>query len=183
MNRRLLYLLALAPQLLLLGWMIAREEWNLANGQEVILEIEPYDPMHPVKGYYHQTRLAIAFVETGLGREPDWSPKLRETVYVLLEKGVNNHTAAGYSRSRPEQAGAVYLEGRVARIDPDGLTVDYGLSHYFVSMRAADPTLQPEVGDRRRQLQLRVRVRDDGSATIDTMLVDGEPFAEWNRRQ
>jgi hypothetical protein len=161
MSRRLLYLLALLPQFLFLGFLVAREEWNLAHGQPVLLDLGPYD---------RGDQLSVSVLNRTLAREPDWEPELQDAIFVLLEAGEPAHRAVAYSRHRPESG--LYLEGRVRRVDEDELSVDVHLSHDFASIRAA------RGADPSRRLQLRVRVREDGSATIETLLVDGEPFKE-----
>jgi uncharacterized membrane-anchored protein len=194
MNRTLAIVLALLPQVLLLGWTIAREELALRDGIPVVLEVRGYDPVDALSGRYIRVPPAIrtlaaddvsivadrieagATVWVGLVRaEPFWRPlELR-----VEEPPPNDDRDRVWIRGRLEKEWQRPQAGRYR----GSLTVDYGFDRFYIPEAARDPTWATGADGRRAQLSLLVRVRASGEAAIEDLRVDGEPYADWNRRQ
>lgn len=175
-RRRMLYLAALVPQLLLLGFMVGSAERTLREGVAVDLEIVAYDPIDPLAGRYMDVRLAAQTVDASLlwGAAEDFV--VSAPAYAILTRDtpaqVRNLSAW------PPDPGELFLQGTVTYTG-ETVQLDYGLSRFFFSSDGVDPSLHVKDDGTRPELRLRVRLRD-GSHTAETLLVDGVPYAEWN---
>ena len=183
MKRSTLYALALLPQVLVLGGLVARSEHTLRLGRRVVLEVRAVDPMDLFVGRYVATPLAIEQVDLddysfdGTAIAPD------SAIWVRLEEGEPWWTATNVARE-PYDDG-VWLRGTVqSASDVDGrhtARVSLGLDRYFIPEESEDPA--GWVDGKPRQLALVVRVTPDGTAGIEDLLVDGASFADWSRAQ
>jgi uncharacterized membrane-anchored protein len=210
MNRSLALVLALAPQVLVLVGIIAREEHTLREGTRAVLEVRGYDPVDVLSGRYLALPLAITRLPAEEIALP--SPPIAEgtTVWVGLERAEPYWKPFELVLSPPGVAASadrVWLRGRLAQEwsgapdreqDPDAtppvdrrtgrppgeaLLVDYGLDRFYIPEKAADPTLRSQPGLEIPDLAYAVRVTADGRAVIEDLLVAGEPYAAWNARQ
>lgn len=171
MKRGLLLLLCLAPQFLVVGALAAREERALHQGVEVRLAVRPVDPMTLFSGRYVSVPLAIERLDFHTTRlEEGLSPGLEwdEDVYVRLEQADPVWRAVEVTRRPPSAPGAVFLRGTWTRDS----TIEYGLDTFYIPADGADPS--------GRSLSVLVRLSSHGEGRITDLLVDGQPYAQWN---
>lgn len=176
--RRAAFLLALAPQLLLLAAMIARAEWALTQGARVELEVLAYDPMDPLSGRFVVNRLAVHRVDPALLEVPAENVEVGRPLYVRLAAEPKPAQPIGLTVIEPGPGSGPYLRGTVREIGAR-IEVDYGLERTFIPLSGTDPTTYSDEQGRRPELRLAVRLKD-GVAIIETLLVDGVPYGEWN---
>jgi hypothetical protein len=186
-------LLAGAVSLAILGGMIVLHAWPLWRGQEIVLPVVPRDPRDPFYGEYVRldtpaTRLSIGGPVAGgsavvVAPAGTWwtdlgddavaqSRALRgKVVFVQFEARGGEHQAVSIS-GRPV-AGALNLRGRVRWFDAGTrrLTVDYGLSRYYVQEGTAKPI--EDALTQHKQVQMQVAVTSSGRARIRRVIVDG----------
>lgn len=174
-RRKIMFLGGVLLQIVVIGLLVAREEWNLGYGSRIELEVVGRDPLDPFAGAYQYITLAIERLPRALARG-DAPLEVGERVFVALRSGENGFEASGYSAGEPSPESDLYLRGRIVDVDDQTVGIDYGLSRYYVPFGAGDPT----VGDR-LALRLVVFVTADGRGTIEDLLVEGVPFDEWNR--
>lgn len=183
MNRALGHLLAVLPQFLLVAGLAVREEWVLATGIPVVLQVRPYDPMDPFSGRYLGTPLAIERLD--LAKLPhDEGLFARDEVWVVLAPGEKFWEPVAVRAARAELAqGQVQLRAAVEPRQQEGgeLRVRYPTGRFYIPERGKDPTGWRPEGERRPELALRVRVTAGGGASVEDLLVDGVPYAQWNR--
>lgn len=184
MNRRLAFFSAVAAQLALLGLMVAREERVLLRGERVVLAIEAVDPIDYLRGRYVSFRPRIATIDLASVAldVPKSSIAAGSKIAVeLVPEG--NHFVARRLVDEPLLADArpPFLRAVVTSVDGATLTLDYGLDRYFIPANAADPS--PLTRDPRHDVSISVRVLGDGRCVIEELLIDGEPFADWNEEQ
>ncbi|MBI4880663.1 MAG: hypothetical protein HY812_13545 [Planctomycetes bacterium] len=175
MSRRVLYGAALLPQLLLLGCLIASEEWSLRHGVRVLLEIGPWDQSAP-GGYRSERGLAIAWLRRDLAGGKELDLERGDLIYVLLETEGEVHRAAGISGQRPDPTFWPFLRGRVGSVNEDELEVEYGFSDHYVGKTRG-------LGDSASSTRLAVRIGRNGAGHVEDLLVDGQPYDEWRRQQ
>ncbi len=123
MSRRVAFWLALLPQVLLLGFLIAREEARLRSAPRVLLRVVvstlEEDP------WYGMPRLEVARVATGAAIDSSGAlPTTGTRIYVTLaadEGGI--HRAAGWSRRHPS-SDVPFVAGRVMALDDEWIWLD-----------------------------------------------------------
>lgn len=185
MNRAVTFLCAVVPQFLLVGGLVVREEYVRATGRAVLLEIRPYDPMDPLSGRYLGTPLAIERLD--LGRLPhDDGLRERDEVWVVLAPGPKFWEPVAVRAARPEAGpDQVVVYGEVDRQplrEADVvLVVEYPIGRFYIPEDGKDPTGWQPRGEPRPEVALLVKVAASGRMTIEDLLVDGRPYAEWNR--
>jgi uncharacterized membrane-anchored protein len=166
-NRGLAFLCAVAPQVLLVAALAAREELGLRQGVEVRLEGRPIDPMSLFAGRYVDVPLAIEVLSPDHTRiEPGLRPG--DEVCVRLERSEPVWKAVEATRAPPREEGAVFLRGTWQ--EPNH--VRYGIDTFYIPQDGADPS--------RRALLLVLRITRDGRGHIADLLVEGRPYMEWN---
>ena len=199
-NRRpLRTLVAGAICLAILGGMMVLHAWPLWTGQAMLLPVVPRDPRAPFHGeYVHletpSTRLRIAAGAQAAGNVTDalpvapvgtwWSDlggdllarsrALRtKVVYVQFEaRGAEHHAVSISDRPVP---GARNLRGRVSWFDAESgdLTINYGMSKYYMEEGKAAPV--EDALKQQRRVQMELAVTPSGRARIRHVLVDGVP--------
>jgi len=164
------------PQFLLVGGIAVREEVVLATGTAVVLRVRPYDPMDPLAGRYLGTPLEIERLD--LARIPhDEGLFGRDAVWVVLAPGEPCWGPVAVRREQPGPAAgqvSLYAEVDGRQVPGDTLRVRYAFGRFYIPEGGKDPSA-------RADLALRVRVSASGHAAIEDLLVDGKPYAEWNR--
>jgi uncharacterized membrane-anchored protein len=187
----------LAAMLAFLIAMMVTHAQHRANGQEIILDMEPVDPRDMLLGYYSRLttnvhQLDMADIE---GPKLDWQSGDR--IFVGLQP-VEDGSWQAVSALREHPGTGVYLQGRVRsaftlydwqtadgqpgnrfasgseRIpgtERDGLRLVYNLEAYYAEADAAR-----ELDDLRddNQLRLIVSLADDGRAVIKGLEINGE---------
>jgi len=195
MTKRTLFLIAVALQVALLGWMVASSERTLARGTRVVLRVRPVDPIDFMTGRYVDAHPAIGRIDvakvplvgappedaaagTAAGT-PDLSRFWSRTVCVELrqegEYWVAERVVLADGAVAPR---APFLRGRVAPSNGTLLDVDYGLDRFDIPYDAEDPSPLARSND--HSVALVVRVASDGRSVTEDLVVDGRPFAEWN---
>ncbi len=175
MNRAVVYVLAAVPQFALVAGLAVREEYLLATGTSVVLEVRPYDPMDPLSGRYLGTPLAIESIDTA--RVP-CDAGLAGTVWVVLAPGEPCWQPVAVRAAPPALApGQVCLRGELEpwRSGRAGvLAVRYAIGRFYIPANGPDPS-------GRTDLALRVRVGAAGRAAVEDLLVGGTAYRDWNR--
>jgi uncharacterized membrane-anchored protein len=190
-NRKLFFCVAVALQLVVLGWMVAAKERALATGARIVLKVEPIDPMNHLSGRYIQITPAIARVDTtkvvlvrgdaGDGPTPAAAaaPLTDRDVFVEL---VPDGEVWSASRVVVEGAGVPphvpFLRARVTAHTGALLDLDYALNRFFIPADGHDPTWL--VRDGKHTVRVVVRAPADGVGVVEDLLVDGKPWKEWD---
>ena len=187
MKTQTLFALALAPQLALLAGLVVREEHARATGTEVVLEVRAYDPMDPLSGRYIRVPLAIARIELADVKHQGPLPEQGSIVYVRLEKREKQWEPIELCAQEPDAALGPFLrarrELRWASDTTNFVQLDYELDRFYISEKANDPTGFVNGQWQAHALKVVVRVTGAGRGAITDLLVDGQPYAEWNRAQ
>lgn len=175
MKPLVIYALCSLPGFLAIGGLVAREEYALANGREVLLDTRPVDPMSLFAGRYAQVSFAA---ETALESVPGPDPRpLNGTVvytWLRLESGL--HVPERVTLQKPEDPSVVFLRGRI--VWPD--RIDYNATHFYIPHMGRDPaTAIRDKGG----VQARVSVDPGGRVRLVDLIVEGLPYAEWNQRE
>lgn len=185
MKPTLAFVLAVAPQFLLVAGLAVREEIVRSTGVEVRLLVRPYDPMDPFAGRYLGTPLAIDRLDlTTLPHDDGLFDG--GVVWVTLAPGPRHWTPVAVRRQRPDiPAGGVGLRAEVRSAPSDQATnvlwLDYGLHRFYIPQDGKDPTTWRRSDGQRPELLLVARVAASGRAAVVDLLIDGEPYATWNR--
>jgi len=163
MNRRTQYCLALLPQLLFLGYLVAGEEWSLRRGTLVLLETGPvwsgyHDPL-PLQPARSQRRdVLVTMLDPALCRDAEDDLGYGDLVYVVLEPHGDVHVAAAYTSMRPDVDQELFLRGRVRDRGEERIRIDYGWNR--IDLDAARPA------------RIRVLVGLNGRSVIEEVLED-----------
>lgn len=141
------FILSISIQFLIIFFIIIFKLFILTNGAEVLLKIEPVDPINPLRGDY------ITFQYSNISNLNQYDDQGREIkngdiVYVILRQGQEYWELSSVSKSKPK-GGQLYLAGRVESGGVDSLSnklpnqdpllkevlihVVYGVEQYFVA--------------------------------------------------
>lgn len=176
-----------------LGWMVAGEEFARANGELVVLAVDPVDPFDPLRGRYLAIRPAVARLDPAAleivadedvpEAAPDeplarWSG--RPAALELESEGSPRGARRLLVGAAAQRARAPFLQARVLWSHDGRLHLDLGLDRYYIPGDAHDPTTWWRDGATRPELVLLVRVTARGRGAIEELRVDGTPFPEWN---
>ena len=170
---RLFILLAVAAQLLVLGWMAAEREWILRTGEVIYLRTAPIDPRDLFRGDFVRLHYEINSVRAE-GRDPKSAasfPSARhEVMYTRLQPaGEGLFEAAGTSSIRP--TGGVFIRGRSEDSWRFGAraaslsVVKYGIEQLYIE-QGSGKAIEDRRGRRNGlQVPMEVEVAIDGSGT------------------
>ena len=195
MTRKTLFLIAVALQVALLGWMVASSERTLARGTRVVLRVRPVDPIDFMTGRYVDAHPAIGRIDVAkvpLIGAPAENTTTGATTGTPDLSRIWGHDVCVELRQEGEywvaervvlEDGAVaprapFLRGRVAPSHGTLLDVNYGLDRFDIPYDAEDPS--PLASSNDHVVALVVRVASDGRSVTEDLVVDGRPFAEWN---
>jgi uncharacterized membrane-anchored protein len=163
--------LALAVQLAIIGSIALSHYVIRDRGQVVLLAIEPVDPRDPLRGDY------LTYTFPDLSEVPaeyfeGGAPKPGEAVWMRLERrgGISSATYGSLTDRPPEGDNSVFIRGTVIRSNNATVAIRYGIEEYFVPEGAG--TVVPPM----RRMKARAYLADDGRATLDTLLLDGQPW-------
>jgi uncharacterized membrane-anchored protein len=196
MNRKLAFQVAVALQLVFLGWMVAAKERTLATGTRVVLKVQPIDPVDYRSGHYIQITPAIARIDPAkvplvrgppgaagnapAGAEnPDLASLAGRTAFVEL-----THEGELWEATRVvvEGAGVLphlpFLRARVEVPFDATLRLDYSLERFYIPADGHDPSSLAR--DPNHSIRVVVRVPNDGAGVIEELLVDGKTWKEWD---
>ena len=173
-TRRLLFFLIVAGQFLLLGGMIARQEYKLYAWQTIRLRVLPVDPVSLFRGRY----VVLAYDFSRLVTcEADL--KRGDTVYVRLTPGADGlWQFAECTPNRERLAGSVFLWGRVRSASARGTQIDTDIESYFLSDRQA-PQIDRLSRDK-YETTVDVVVAEDGRVALKQLYVQGIPAEEFD---
>ena len=149
-----------AGQIVLLIAFIGIKENTLRTGTSVLLQTVPVDPLSLLQGEYAVLDYEVAELPIGMERIP-----IGETIYVRLREGQDVWDSDGYFFDNSD-SGRVFLKGKITNRG----RLDFGLGTYFI------PEGSGHIIERSRDVKVRVAVSSGGTAVIDELLVDGQPF-------
>ena len=150
-----------AGQIILLLAFIAVKETTLRTGTSVLLQTVPVDPLSLLQGEYVGLDYEIANIS-------DEIPNSRQgdTIYIqLLEDAEGVWRGIAYTLNKPD-ADRVFIKGTVTRAG----RLEFGINTYFI------PEGTDYIIERSRDVKVRVALSSGGTAVIEELLVDGEPF-------
>jgi hypothetical protein len=190
MTRRTVFLVAVALQVALLGWMVAASERTLAHGTRVVLKVQPLDPVDFMTGRFIRATPAIARIDTTLvpivGPLPSGgatSDPLRRLQAARISVELRQEGELWVAQrlvldGAAEPARAPFLRGRVTWVDGTHVNLDFGLERFDIPYDADDPT--PLSRSPEHLVALVVKVAGDGRGVVEDMRIDGAPFSTWN---
>lgn len=152
-------LLFLAQLALLVGGVAPQLSARL-TGTDILLRVEPVDPIDPFRGAY----VALGYpdlrrndsLEPGMAGLGSMDDRRSGTLYLRLERDGDTWKAADWSRERPE-------DGTYLRCDDRDWQIRCGIESFFVPQDEAQ-RLQDEVGE--GGMVAVVRVDDRGNAAV-----------------
>lgn len=152
--------------------LILPEEQSRRTGTPIVLATEPVDPRSLFQGDYVTLAYQISRLDKSLFSEPA-NARTGQAVYVVLKQEENGSIwrPKRASLTKPDlQSGERVIRGTVGQ-SYFPLRVTYGIEAFFV------PEKEGLWVERlpRSQVTVRVRVDDRGTATMDALLVDGQP--------
>ncbi len=186
----LLFALAAATQIALLGWMIGDRALILARGTEFELEVEPVDPRDPLRGEYVQLRYAISEIDRSklpVEATRGWPtpPKGYSPIPVWIVLGRANdgkvEVLAIHDERPKSEPGMVVLAAKArcrtwnvgTSTEPcTRLSLDFGIERFYVPEGAGKA-----IEDARlvRRVSVVAAIGSDGRAAIKRLLIDGKP--------
>lgn len=179
MNPTLKFWAAVAPSFLAVTGIAVRSELLLARAVEVRLEVRPYDPMDALSGRYIAAPLAIATLDVDTVSNECEHARPGDYVWVALEPGEPWwRPTAVLCAPKPD---ALSLRGVVREQFDSRWSIDYDIDRFYIPHDAADPSA-PARGPRPKLVAV-LHVDADGAGILTDLLVEGEPYAEWNARQ
>lgn len=188
MNARVAWFATIAVQALLLGWIVAREESTRRDGARVVLEVRAVDPMDLFSGRYVRVPLAISSIDLAeLPQVPPF-PKFDDTVYVRLERGPSAWHPVEIALAPTADDGGPWARATVVSYSgsdesPGVLRLDFGADRFYIPENGLDPSMWwRDPAHERPKLTVAARIAHDGRVAIEDLLIDGESYAEWNRR-
>ncbi len=142
--------LALAFQLLVLGWMIFERESVLRHGRILYLATQPVDPRDPFRGDYVRLDYELSRVASNDCRDSLLNWMAASTNYATRKTWKNRRIYAAVkiderqvahlqyvSDQRPAEG--LFIRGRVAGLSPYQLMARYGIEAYFVEQNQGRP--------------------------------------------
>ena len=172
MKRKLLILVIALQSAWLLGTVFLQER-ALREGAVILLETRPVDPRDLLRGDYVILNYTISNVPTNLFAPPltNNSP-YKKPIWVAVGLHGEFHEIVRASLERFEPAtnevllrGETYGWSNVER----GVSVSYGLEHYYVREGTGNP---------RGKLTVEAVVPASGHPSIKQVFLDGKPYAE-----
>ena len=184
-----------------LAGMIWQQQQRLAQGREVILRVQPFDPRDLLRGHYARLQFDIsripksAFVDEPAERMDRSSWAGRDVFVVLRKEDASPFwTLARASLKHPGTlaSGEVMLKGRVQNAYGDTVHVTYGIERYYAPRERAQALERLVRGHWRFDLVRRrmapvggamppgiiLRVTPDGQAVIAGWFIDGRRALE-----
>lgn len=196
MSRRTKFFLAVLFQAGIAAWLAGSQEQLLANGTQVVLRSTGVDPYALFLGRYIRTRPeGLTFITRADVPCPEEEFADGSRLWVLVEPdaeptqmeygSVLHWRVVGVAAERPKDG--VAIRGRVESDNGARIRARFGLNRFYIPETAVDPThWRPEVPEGEeappRTLSVLMRVAGSGRAAIEDLLVEGEPYADWNRR-
>jgi uncharacterized membrane-anchored protein len=157
---RIVWAYVLVQAFFFVGWS-GYEEARLTQGERVLVRIVPVDPRDLLSGQYLQLNYEFSRPRELAKKFP--MPEIGADIWVVLtlEKEGKFHAPCALSAERPAglPLGDAALKGRVACCE----SIEFGIERYYVP----EGTQTPDP----KELTVRLRVRDDGVARIEQVLL------------
>ncbi|GEM_PF-855977 len=113
MEKKKIFYLIVALQVVFLLGMIAMKQSTIVFGTKVILKTVPYDPVEFFRGDYINIRYAISTINPDMVKSDSKDFFTGETVFVTLQKGNDYWKAVEISKKKPE---GVYIKGIISNV-------------------------------------------------------------------
>lgn len=177
MSRTARFVLALLPSFLAVAWIAFDAERVLRTGAEARLAVLEPKLVQDGSGRYVALPLAIARVSAA---EVAVAPGLAigDTVWVRLERAEPAWRAVEVRDVAFSEPGVVAARATVARAEGETLVLRCDVERFYLLDRGRDPTDPPGA----HVLTAVVRVAPSGATGLADLLVDGEPWKDWNAR-
>ncbi|MDZ4836814.1 MAG: GDYXXLXY domain-containing protein [Candidatus Melainabacteria bacterium] len=168
-QRRLLFIAAIAVQLLILIAIAIPRMITLNHGRTVTFETEPIDPWDLFRGDYVQMRYPFSKIPT----KKDFKPST--PVFVLLQQDTPDKWRAKeiLTEKPPTLGGDLLLRARINYSSGSEAHVTYGLEQVFVAEGTGK-----DLGAKDR-LNVDVVVDDDGNAVITELRHKDRKLFQW----
>lgn len=111
------------------GGLWAYHDYQLKNGQEIVLKTVPVDPRDVLRGDYVVLRYEISSAERDDEDEP-WLFQQNQVVFVSLEEDRGDWAIAEVGHEPPPVG--LFLRGRIRSATPGRLEITYGIESFFV---------------------------------------------------
>lgn len=138
-------------------------------GEEIVLEVAPFDPRDLFRGDYVSLRYEISTIR--LHETPyDLNFSRGEAIYGTLSKKGEFWTLDFVSHHKPKtMEGQVLMKGRVTRSGDDDISVEWGIESYFIPEGKGRQIERQRDGN----LSAVVAVSSSGKPVLRTLLIDG----------
>lgn len=186
MTRLLLFLLAAAVQLGVIGWMLGSREVVLRKGQPVKFVVAPVDPYDPFRGRY----VALSFPADTVEAPEDAS--VGDIVYAILDVDSEGYATVANLETTPPAGSMAYLEVTIRHLyseqDEEGeeprmmVWINLPFDRYYMNEHTAPEAeriyreaLRDETEANARENYLVVKVHK-GRAVAEQLVLRGEPL-------
>jgi uncharacterized membrane-anchored protein len=173
-KKKLLYGALVAAQILVLVFMIARQENLLANGTKILLKCAPVDPRSLFSGDYVILNYDISRLKTsekGFIVINGKTLSEGDSIYVALRKDKSGkyYEAADYGFDLKELRNKypVIIRGKVYNLWADNYNVVYGIEQYFVPQNRGK-----EIEQDLRNVSVLVSVDEKGSSAVSRIYIE-----------
>lgn len=157
-----------------LGWMVYDRSQLIADGREVLLEVQPVDPRSLFRGDYVILNYTISRAVAPAGVAPNAKP---QPAYVILKHGPDGIWTGGpASFERPTRTGPdeVVIAGRAQYVWSDATTtyvqMRYGIESYYLP-EGAGKDIEKMIGE--KKIAVAVAVDEAGRSGVKGLVVDG----------
>jgi len=155
--------------LVVLGGVVARNEYTLRTGREVVLPTVPVDPRDLFRGDYVVLAYPMSTVDLyGLGHDAS-EFAVGQTVYAQLRVVGGRAALQDVVATRPFDE-SLFLRGQITAIDGTTLRIAYGIESYFVPEGKGRELEQA----RGHSLEVVAAVDAAGRAVIKKVRMDGK---------
>jgi uncharacterized membrane-anchored protein len=166
-KKKLIYCAIVAAQILLLAFMVVRQENLLASGTKVLLKCKPVDPRSLFSGDYVVLNYDISDI-TGLNAE---NVSNGETIYVALKKDFTGkyHVFADCSAdlNALKKTYSVVIRGTKENLWMGGNAIRYGIEQYFVPQNQGR-NIESDL----RDVSVLVSIDDKGNSAVSKLYIN-----------
>lgn len=172
-NIKLLFLLAIALQILFLFGLIGYKQYAILTGEKIVLKTIPIDPRSLFQGDYARLNYEINRLDLNkLEVEGDKYFRGNERVFVELEKGDKYFTPKKVSRTKPKTK--YFIKGKSGYSSGDNLSVVYGIETYFMPEGKAKDFENLVRGKQSAEVLVGVSVDAFGQGLINKIIINGK---------
>ena len=172
-----LFAIAVIAQLAVPGWMLAKHENVLRNGETYRFECRPVDPVDLLRGRF----VALGFSEMQANGNPDLDHGIDE-LFVTFQTGEDGYAqVAAVFADPPEDASYLRIGKYAWRPLADGqIHIDLPFDRFYM-----DENVAPEAeaamrrrGGEAREAYLEVRIMDGRAVPVE-LYIDGKPASDF----